>query len=167
MVQRKPSVRLDAFAAGYAGRCRRRCKRYEKIGVLVYLNAVACLKSNTPSEGVRDACLELLKYAYTDEALANFTYTTGTTIGVEYLDKVDRAQLTPYEKTLIDYINKSDLVYQVSGTAQYAKSIKSFKPTNLYGSGTITGIVIGIVEIGVNAEDYFKGYQTWYSGLAW
>ncbi len=134
---------------------------------LDYLNAVACLKSNTPSEGVRDACLELLKYAYTDEALANFTYTTGTTIGVEYLDKVDRAQLTPYEKTLIDYINKSDLVYQVSGTAQYAKNIKSFRPTNLYGSGTITGIVIGIVEKGVNAEDYFKGYQTWYSGLAW
>ena len=136
---------------------------------LDYLNAVACIKSNTPSEGVKNASLEFLKYAYTDKALCDFTYTTGTTIGVEYLDKVDRTQLTPYEKTLIDYINKSDLVYQVSGNVQYAMNVKSFRPTNLYGSGTITGIVIGFTDKkyskDMTAEKYFTGYQTWYDGL--
>jgi hypothetical protein len=130
-----------------------------------YLNAVACIKAKLPSEGVKDACMEFLKYAYTDKALTDFTYTTGTTIGVDYMDVVDRAKLTPYETTLMDYIQKSELVYQVSGTPAYARNTKTFRPTNLYGSGTITGIVIGIVEKGMNGDDYFKGYQNWYRGL--
>ncbi|MBE5746944.1 MAG: extracellular solute-binding protein [Clostridiales bacterium] len=132
-----------------------------------YLNAVACIKSNTPSEGVKNAALQFLKYAYTDEALANFTYTTGTTIGVEYLDAVDRAKLTPYERTLVDYLEKSEIVYQVSGNKFYASNIANLTPSKRYSILGYQGAAEAFYVDGITAEYYFTAHQAGYKGCAW
>ena len=131
-----------------------------------YLNAVACIKSGLP-DGVRKAALAFLQYAYTDEALANFTYTTATTIGVDYLDVIDRNKLNYYEKSLIDYIQNSELIYQVPTSALYAKNLTTLTPAQKYGSGDYGSIETAIWEEELTAEEYFLGHQDFFKGCAW
>ena len=136
-----------------------------------YLNAVACVKSGL-SDGVKAAALAFLKYAYTDEALANFTYTTGTTIGVEYLDAVDRSRLNYYETSIVNYIEKSDKVYQVSGNTFYSSKRSGLTPAQIYGA-LIDGQNYNSFETAIwdnrelTAAEYFKGHQAFYKGIAW
>lgn len=131
-----------------------------------YLNAVACIKSGLP-DGVREAALAFLQYAYTDEALANFTYTTATTIGVEYLDVIDRNRLNYYEKSLIDYIQNSELIYQVPTSALYAKNLATLAPSLKYGSGDYGSLEAAVWEEEMTAEEYFLGHQDFFKGCAW
>lgn len=131
-----------------------------------YLNAVACVKAGL-ADGPKAAALEFLKYAYTDEALANFTYTTGTTIGVDYMDALDRNELNYYETSLIDYIQKSDRVYQVSPNEFYAANRQKLVPSQIYGSGTYVSMERAVWDEHVSAKEYFKGHIAFYKGIAW
>ena len=130
-----------------------------------YLNAVACVKSGL-TEPARNASMAFLKYAYSDEALANFTYTTGTTIGVEYLDVIDYDKLTHYEQTLMNYIKKSDFVSRFSDSEKLASNMKNFAGLTMYAS-TEPQIFIAMTQNSMSAENYFKGHQNAYKGLAW
>ena len=132
-----------------------------------YLCSVSCVKSGL-SDGVKKAALEFLKFAYTDEALANFTYTTGATIGVDYFDAIDRSKLNYYETSLINYIEKADRVYQVSGTTEYVANKTKFQGAhNIYSSGDALHIINGIWDKNLSAEEYFKGHQASWKGLVW
>ncbi|MBQ8876892.1 MAG: extracellular solute-binding protein [Clostridia bacterium] len=134
-----------------------------------YLNAVACIKSGL-TDAAREASLEFLKYAYTDEALANFTYTVGATIGVEYLDVVDRSKLTYYESTLIDYINKSDIVYPISGTKTYISNVSAFMAQKKYCSPGVQDVLEAFAPYkakNMSAEEYFIGHQNHFKGIIW
>lgn len=135
---------------------------------LDYLRSVACVRANW-DDGVKAASLEFLKYVYSDEALANFTYTTGTTIGVDYMDVIDRSKLTPYEVSLVDYIAQSDLVYQISGNEKYSTSFQSFgSVVNRYGCGTLAkNIYDAVLEEDMSAEEYFIGNQTIFKNSLW
>lgn len=128
-----------------------------------YLNAVACIKSDLPT-GVRDAALAFLKYAYTDKALTDFTYTTSTTIGVDYLDQVDRSKLNYYTTSLINYLDKADIIYQVSATDRYLSNRTTLHPTTIYGSGAYKDLIAG-KELTV--DDFFAGHYLYYRGCAW
>ncbi len=130
-----------------------------------YMNCVTCVKAGL-SEGVKNAAFALLQYAYTDKAMADFTYTTGTTIGMDYLDVVDTTKLNYYEKSLIDYIKKSDLVYHVSGSDLYARNAADFAPLYVYG-GTEKVIYNAIVDSKKTGEQFFIGHQSYYKGLGW
>ena len=131
-----------------------------------YLNAVACVKANLP-EGVKKAALEFLKFAYTDKALTDFTYTTGTTIGVDYLDQIDRSKLNYYTASLINYLDKADIIHQVSATSRFQRNQSSFIPTRIYGSGSYVDILTGTWEGKLNTLNYFKGHISSYKGIAW
>ena len=131
-----------------------------------YLNAAACVKSGLP-DGVRKAALEFLKYAYTDKALTDFTYTTGTTIGVDYLDQIDRSKLNYYTASLINYLDKADIVYQVSANVRYLRNRKSLQPSQIYGSGAYKDILMGTWEGKLTTDAFFKGHQDFYKGAAW
>lgn len=133
----------------------------------VYLDAmeaVACVKSGLP-DGVKNAALALMKYVYTDKALADFTYTTGTTIGVDYLDALDGTKLTPFENSLVDYIKKSDYVGKVSGSIFYAANITQFQTVNVFSCGNSD--IVKTIKDGLRGEDYFKDHQRYFKGLAW
>ncbi|MBQ8429892.1 MAG: extracellular solute-binding protein [Clostridia bacterium] len=130
------------------------------------MNSVACIKAGLP-DGVKKAALEFLKYAYTDEALANFTYTTGATMSVDYLDSVDRSKLNYYLTSLVNYIEKSEKVSVVSGNSFYMNKMLSYGTANSYGSGSYTSIDRGVWDGKLSAEDYFIGHQSYYKGLAW
>ncbi len=130
-----------------------------------YMNSVVCVKSGLP-EGVKNAAFALLQYAYTDKAMADFTYTTGTTIAMDYLDVVDSKKLNYYEKSLIDYIKKSDVIYHVSGSDLFARNAKDFMPLYVYG-GTEKVIYNAIVDSKKSAADFFIGHQSYYKGLGW
>jgi hypothetical protein len=131
-----------------------------------YLNAVACVKANLP-EGVKKAALEFLKFAYTDKALTDFTYTTGTTIGVDYLDQIDRSKLNYYTASLINYLDKADIIHQVSATSRFQRNQSSFIPTRIYGSGSYVDILAGTWDGKLNTLNYFKGHIGSYKGIAW
>ena len=131
-----------------------------------HLNAVSCVKSKL-SEGVKKAALAFLQYAYTDESLANFTYTTGAVVGMDYLDALDRKQLNYYETSLVDYIQNSDIVYQVPGCDLYAKNVTMLRPADKYGSGAHKTIVRGVWDGKLNAKDYFIGQQDYFKSLIW
>ena len=104
---------------------------------------------------------------YSDEGLANFTYTTGTTIGVDYLDTLDETRLNYYEKTLINYIKKSETVHEYSSNDLYRKNFAKLIPTKAYSNGRYDSIWTGIYQSGVSATDYFKGHQKFYESIAW
>jgi hypothetical protein len=131
-----------------------------------YLGAVACVRAGLP-EGTRKASLELLKYAYTDEALANFTYTTGTTIGVDYLDVIDRSRLNYYMTDLINFLDDAEIVYQVSGNDLRAKNVSTLHPSSIYGSGGSRYIHLAVWDENVGLEDYFLGHIPYFKGCAW
>ena len=131
-----------------------------------YLNAVACVKAGLP-EGVKKAALEFLKFAYTDKALTDFTYTTGTTIGVDYLDQIDRTKLNYYTASLINYLDKADIIHQVSATSRFQRNQSSFIPTKIYGSGNYVDIIAGTWEGKLSTLNYFKGHINSYKGIAW
>lgn len=128
-----------------------------------YLNAVACIKADLPT-GVRDAALAFLKYAYTDKALTDFTYTTSTTIGVDYLDQVDRSKLNYYTASLINYLDKSDIIYQVSANSRYMQNRNTLTVTSIYGSGSYKDIIAGS---SMSVDDFFAGHTDFYKGCAW
>lgn len=128
-----------------------------------YLNAVACIKADLPT-GVRDAALAFLKYAYTDKALTDFTYTTATTIGVDYLDQIDRSKLNYYTASLINYLDKADIIHQVSATPRYMENRSGLAVTSVYGSGAYKDILQGS---GLTVDDFFGGHVAYYKGCAW
>lgn len=131
-----------------------------------YLCAVACVSAGLPT-GVKDAAFALLQYMYSDEGLANFTYTTGTTIGVDYLDTLDENKLNYYEKTLINYIKKSETVHEYSSNDLYRVNFAKLVPPKAYGNGKYDSVWTGIYQSEVSAVDYFKGHQNLYKGIAW
>ncbi len=131
-----------------------------------YLCAVACVSAGL-SDGVKDAAFALLQYMYSDEGLANFTYTTGTTIGVDYLDVLDETELNYYEKTLINYIKKSETVHEYSSNDLYRRNFAKLVPAKAYSNGRYDSIWTGIFQSGVSATDYFKGHQNFYKSIAW
>ena len=131
-----------------------------------YLNAVACIRAGLP-EATKKAALAFLQYAYTDKALTDFTYTTGTTIGVDYLDQIDRSKLNYYTASLINYLDKADIIHQVSATARFQKNRSSFVPTRIYGSGNYVDILEGTWKGNLSTLNYFKGHIGAYKGIAW
>ncbi|MBQ9714366.1 MAG: extracellular solute-binding protein [Clostridia bacterium] len=133
-----------------------------------YLRAVACVKKGLP-DNRKIAALEFLKFAYTDEELANFTYATNTTIGVDYLETIDRERLTPYGNSLIDYIEKSDTLYHVSDNVFYTSCVNMFgNAWNVYGSYNYHGNIINaILDYNVSADEYFVGHRDYFRSLAW
>ncbi len=135
-----------------------------------YLNAVACVKAYL-DEDVKRAAFEFLRFAYSDEELVEFTYTTGTPIGLDYWDKIDYSELTYYEYTLIEHMKNAEMVYPVSGNGAYLGHMAVFNTAYKYGSvyGGVNYInpVRGIWWRGLSAKDYFAGHQPWYKNLIW
>lgn len=131
-----------------------------------YLCAVSCVSAGL-SKGVKDAAFALLQYMYSDEGLANFTYTTGTTIGVNYINTLDDAKLNYYEKTLINYIKKSETVHEYSSNDLYRVNFSKLIPTKAYSNGKYDSVWTGIYQSDVSAMDYFKGNQNLYKSIAW
>ena len=130
-----------------------------------YLHAVSCVKAGLP-EGTKKAALAFLQYAYTDKALTDFTYTTGTTIGVDYLDQIDRSKLNYYTASLINYLDKADIIHQVSATSRFQRNQSSFIPTKIYGSASYVDILTGTWEGKLSTLTYFKGHISSYKGIA-
>ena len=131
-----------------------------------HLNAVSCVKSKL-AEGVKKAALAFLQYTYTDAALANFTYTTGAVVGMDYLDALDRSKLNYYETSLVDYIQNSDVAYQVPGCDLYAKNVVALRPADKYGCGAHKTIVRSVWDGKLSAKDYFIGHQEYFHNLIW
>jgi len=131
-----------------------------------YLGAVSCIKAGLP-EGEKEAALQLLQYAYTDKALADFTYTTSTTIGLDYLDVIDRSRLNYYTADLINFLDGADIVYQVSGNEHRAKNMARLAPAGIYGSGSVSHIHMAVWDEGISFNDYFVGHKDFFKGCAW
>jgi len=135
-----------------------------------YLNAVACVKAGLPDYSKRLA-FEFLKFAYTDDALAKFTYTTGAIIGMDYLDSIDMSKLNYFSRSVVNAAKNSDLAYRVSSSAFYNRNINKLSVMNLYanniGGNNYKTIVPAILEGKVTGEDYFKSYQSYFKNQLW
>ena len=132
---------------------------------LDYLMAVAGVKAGLPTAR-KNAALTFMQYAYSDQAMAEFTYSTGAPIGMDYMDAIDKTKLNPWETSVIEYMEKADIVYQVSDTPLYQQNLTFFRGLNKYKL-SIGSIEAAIWAGGYKAGDFFKTFQAHYKGLAW
>ena len=132
---------------------------------LDYLMAVAGVKAGLPTAR-KNAALTFMQYAYSDQAMAEFTYSTGAPIGMDYMDAIDKTKLNPWETSVIEYMEKADIVYQVSDTPRYQQNLTFFRGVNKFKL-SIGAIEAAIWAGGYKAGDFFKAFQGHYKGLAW
>lgn len=123
------------------------------------------------NEGKVKLAKEFLKFFYRDINLQTFTTITGTTIAADY--KLTDAQyngLSFYRKSVWDYLQNSEMVYQASGSEFYIRNSSTLEQDMLYyntrvGSASYSFAQTAMRNSGVSAINYFNGMavaeQTW------
>lgn len=112
---------------------------------------------------------KFIRFAHTDESLSEFTKVTDTMKALDYtVSEEDRAEMTPYGLSLMEYQQRADIVYPYSMAEKYINNQRSFVTDSAY-----TAIVDGRVQSwptqafheGVaNASEYFEGlFGSWSS----
>lgn len=130
-----------------------------------YLMACCGVKAGLPA-GRKKAALAFVQYAYSDQAMAEFTYSTGAPIGMKYMDAIDKSKLNPWETSVIEYMEKADVIYKVSDNPYYKANWAPFRGFEKYKL-TIGTIDVAVRKDGYKAGDFFKAYQSQFKGLAW
>ena len=125
-----------------------------------------------------------VQFLYSDAQLIEFTATTGTLKGVKY-EVPDEAKenLTHYEKTLLDYCSKADIIYPGNNNALYYNNYTTFK-SYYYLSSNVKGYsktsydnpIMYFINDRISASsdksdfvpsvnDYFDGMYNYYSSI--
>lgn len=144
----------------------------EKIGsesvMMDMLNSIVCVKAGLGSN--RDAVLEFVKYSCSDEALVQFTQTTGALKNFNYgFTQQQQSGLSYYTKSLIAY-NEKATTYSFAGNGEFYLSHRSeFLPMNVNKSNVAERPTIAFHENKVSsAEAYFTDmYKYWKSRNIW
>lgn len=114
-----------------------------------------------------DICKKFLQFAYTDESLAEFTVTTGIRKAIKYqLTDSQKSQLSPYYRSVVDYIDRSDIVYPYSNSAIFVNNQLKLA----IGEGFTTNnyqFPYSAIKDGVSAESYFNNISEYRSASWW
>ena len=137
-----------------------------------FVDALMCLKKGAGTR--KEAALEFIKFACTDEMLVDYTKITGAVRAYKY-DIPDSAlsDLTPFAKSMVNYAKKAKKVYKFSSSQFYNDNIGAFDDDALYSvyddNGNIRkNVVSGIREGKLTGERffeknfaYFKNHSFW------
>ena len=131
---------------------------------LDYLEAAVCVKANLGSK--KQAALDFVQYACSDEALDKFTDITHALKDFNYEVSTETYNKANYfTKTLINYNKKSETFSYYSNAPFYLKNRSDLLPTKINTIGVQPGTPVTILKDGVSAksaEDYFlKSYSYW------
>ncbi len=126
------------------------------------LNTFVCIRKGT---NVLNAAKAFVQYVSSDEALTLFTKTTGAPCAYSgYMSSEDKATLSAFSRSVMDYAEKSDTYYRVSLNKFYNAHLDRLNSLTLY-STTIGGNSYGTVPYGiyetyedVTATTYFENY---------
>lgn len=115
-----------------------------------------------------ELCKEFLKFAYTDESLREFTVNTGIRKAVKYeLTDSDKNSVSPYYRSVLDYVGRSDIVYPYSDSKIFVNNELKL----MIGEGFVTNnysFPYNAIKDGVSAESYFNSIgeyrnQSWWN----
>lgn len=123
------------------------------------------------SSGIEDwklpIAIDFIQFCNTDESLIEFTTTTNTVKALTYeIDETVLEQLSPYGRSLIEYIQNADIVYPYSQAELYINNSSMFRADEYYRA-TVNGATKNYPAQafhvdGISAEDYFTGLATYY-----
>lgn len=127
-----------------------------------YLNAFVCVKSGL-SEGVKKAALEFVKFSCSDEMLVDFTAKSGAVKGYKYdIPSSVTANLSSFSKSLVNYIQSSDILFEYSSSDFYNANIANLTYDVVYsaasGGKTYKTVPAGVHDGKLSGEEYFKNH---------
>lgn len=111
---------------------------------------------------IKELAFDFIKDFYTDDNLVAFTKTTSTFVGVDYKAALNAAEseLTPYAKTLSEFIQNADVMYQISNIDFFNLNYNDLQSVYYY---RVAGVQpLKYILDGHSAGDYFKAF---YSGM--
>ncbi len=123
------------------------------------------------SSGIEDwklpIAIDFIQFCNTDESLIEFTTTTNAMKALTYkVDDTVLQQLSPYGRSLVEYIQSADIVYPYSQAELYINNSSMFRADEYYRA-TVSGVnktypAQAFHVDGISAEDYFTGLATYY-----
>ena len=136
-----------------------------------------CFMKKGLSDDKKAKVYDFIQFLYSDEQLVEFTATTGTLKALNYeIPEPALAGLTHYEKTLVDYYTKSNVLYPCSSNPLYINNNNTAFRSYYYMAGEVNGKsyedpisyfvddrINGVVK-NCSAIDYFNGSVSYYEG---
>lgn len=112
--------------------------------------------------------IDFIQFCNTDESLIEFTTTTNTMKALTYeIDDTILAQLSPYGRSLVEFIQNSNIVYPYSSSEKYINNASMFRADGCYhatvNNATKDYPAQAFHVDGVSAADYFAGMATYYN----
>lgn len=137
-------------------------------GITIYDTNYACAFINgNIDESKIEVAKEFLKYCYTDQALEDFTLSTGAPKALTYeISEEGQKKLTPYAKNIWKTYRTADVVYPYSNNNLYLSSQSSLVTYNTWET-TNLNIAVDALRRGTSAETFFNGITAKYSENMW
>lgn len=134
-------------------------------------NYATCFVKANVADWKMPLIIDFLKFAHTNESLVEFTQITNTPKPFEYtLTSEQKAELTPFGRSLIELKENSDVAYPYASNATYKNHQGEFKNAKQFYS-TIAGLEeqqfpqITMHDNHTSAMDYFTGMYTYYKDM--
>lgn len=98
-------------------------------GSTVYSTLQACgFAKSTVEDWKKDVVIDFMQFLNTDESLREFSVTTNTLKAMKYtLTDADKAQLSTYGRSLINYVENSDVVFPYAANSIFVNNQTLFK----------------------------------------
>lgn len=138
----------------------------EKFTLYDGIYSLCFMKANV-AEWKQPLVKDFIRFMYTDASLKEFTKITNTVKALNYtLSEADKAELTPFGRSLVELKDKSRIVYPFSNNSLYVNNQSFFATSQQYrsqiGSNTYEWCSEAIHEKKISAKDYFNGMETYY-----
>lgn len=140
-------------------------------------NASICFMKSGLSDAKKEMIYDFIQFLYSDEWLIDFTATTGTRKALNYdIPESALNNLTHYEKTLVDFYSKSDILYPGSANKLYYNNQASTFRSYYYMTSKINDEnlhpITYLVDYRINGKyknpsstTYFNGLYDYYSSI--
>ena len=112
----------------------------------------------------QEIALDFIKFINTDESLIKFTQITDTPRALNYtMDATQKAELTPFARSVVEMKERADIVYPYSTNATYINN-QSFFTGTFYS--TVDGVDVQYAarafhESNTSVAKYFKGIKSY------
>ena len=134
-------------------------------GVTLYdhVYSMCFIKPNMAS-WKQEIALDFIKFINTDESLIKFTQITDTPRALNYtMDATQKAELTPFARSVVEMKERADIVYPYSTNATYINN-QSFFTGTFYS--TVDGVDVQYAarafhESNTSVAKYFKGIKSY------
>ena len=131
------------------------------------LDALCCVKAGLGPK--KQAALDFVKFAVTDESLVKFTQITGAFKAFDYsLTEQQQEVLSPFAKSVHKYRETATSFVMNTGNAFYQSNLTALDLTTYYHTKSYYNPVAAFNNAGETAISFFEGmYSYWKSSAIW